>query len=516
MSSSPGESNGAQLTLPPDAPYVQAALDFAETLGVGFGFGHQDVQTIRLAVEEMIAFLRQTALAGIDAPPVTVHFEPQADGLRIRILQKGLPIDVQHLPAYSPANASDEAQSEGLSLFLAEKCMDRVVFVNRGREGSEIVMLKRHPERHIKDRLAAAERERPADEATAEKPDFTIRPARDEEAVEISRCAYLTYGYTYEDYVYYPERLVEMNRNGELRSLVAVTTEGIVMGHCALKFAPGRRNRAELGVLFVRPEYRRHGIGAALWSATVRLARDLGLDSIYARSVTGHRASQRMAEQNGFRDCALLLSLFPRNVDLKSMGGVQAGKMSGMLQWLPLRTPRPRILDVPARYRRTVADLYAWAGIPADFDSPAPVSASSAPALRDQRIAVLNVALMEIESAGPDPDETIRWIQVNARRFCRDKIDTLYLYVNIEEAGAARIVEAAMRGGFVFAGVMPDVFPRGDALVLQYLNLPEDPFADMTVWTDTARRLRDAICAEWRAAEEQPPKPPDNEWSDNA
>ena len=34
---------------------------------------------------------------------------------------------------------------------------------------------------------------------------------------------------------------------------------------------------------------------------------------------------------------------------------------------------------------------------------------------------------------------------------------------------------------------------------MQYVNAPEDPFAQMTVWTPTAESLRDYVQAEWRA-----------------
>lgn len=477
---------------------IQAALDFAQTLAAGLGFDAHEQKQIRLALEEIVEFLMRTALADTPGSTLSITFEEEADGLLIRIAQQGLPLDIEHLPVFSPARAADESQAEGLNLFLAEQVMDRVIFQNRGRDGCEILLLKRQAQLHIKARLEKEVTAPPA-AAPAQPVDYTIRPAQPHEAVEISRCAYLTYGYTYEAYIYYPERIVELNQTGELRSLVAVSPTGTVMGHCALKFAQGRMDRAELGVLFVRPEYRGNNVGGALWQAAVELGRQLGLRSLFARSVTGHRASQKMAAHNGFHDCALFLSLFPREVNLKNLGGIQPGKMSGMWQWLKLAPARLRHIDPPLAWASIIRELYRRAEIPVEEGPPA--AGASAPQLRDQRIPILNVALQEVVHIGPDPLAVVRWIISSVRRFCRCKLDAIYLALALEERDAAVVAGECMREGFVFSGIMPDAFADGDALVLQYLNSPENPFTQLTTWTETAKFLRDFIEQEWRAQE---------------
>jgi serine/threonine-protein kinase RsbW len=488
--------------LPATGGYLRAALDFTETLTDGLGFTEAEQKEVRLAIEEILCFVQRVALIGENAQPVTIAFEPQADGLVVRITEKGLPLDIENLPEYQPTSDPREQTTEGLSIFLVKKAMDRVVFQNRGREGLEVELLKHRASSHVS-QLAG---EQPGEDAAREplpvqQVDYAIRPARESEALEIARCAYLTYGYTYEDYIYYPERINEMNSSGELCSLVAVSEDDAVMGHCALKFAEGRPERAELGVLFVNPAYRGNGVGAALWSATVAKARELGLESIFARSVTGHRASQTMAERNGFCDCALSLALFPRAVDLKAMGGLQAGKMSGMMQWLKLRPPRTRTVDMPGCYRDIASDLYRRAGITVEDLDQFDAGSSAEPLYRVRRIAVLNVGILEIESTGRVEAAT-QWIDVTCRRLCREKLDVVYLYVNIEQAGAARVVEHCRRHGYILSGIAPGAFAGGDALALQYLNLPEDPFAGMTVWTDTATLLRDFILKEWQELEQ--------------
>ncbi len=486
----------ATITIPACIEYVRAALDFTQTVAAEQGFSEREQEHIRLAAEETLLYLLETALAGQENTPIHLHFEPQADGLILRILEQGIPLDIQNLPSYSPTRAAEEADSEGLSLHLVRHVMDRMIFTNRGRDGVEVELLKRRSAQHIQSRMAeVAPAQSPSPSAP---PAFSIRPALDSEAVEISRCAFLTYGYSYEDYIYYPERIVELNREGILHSLVAVTTEGAVMGHCALKFTPSHPEHAELGVLFVKPEYRKHKLGASLWGATVAKAREMGLESLYARSVTGHQASQKMAVHHGFQDCALLLALFPREVNLKDLGGLQAGKMSGMWQSLQLRTPRTRRLVLPQNHAGIITELYHRAGLPIENPSQQPTG-SEEPLLRVQRIPILNVAILEAEAIGKDPRLATQWAISTCRRICREKFDTIYLYINLEQPGAAEVATACAQEGFIFSGIAPSAFPSGDALVLQYLNLPEDPFVQLTVWTETAAMLRDYIQAEWKA-----------------
>jgi len=111
---------------------------------------------------------------------------------------------------------------DGLSLYLAKKSVDELTFTNHGRAGIEALIRKRRSSAHIQHIMPREELSATGD-SSEHDPAYSIRPARESDALEISRCAWMTYGYTYEDYIYYPERIIELNRSGELRSLVAVS-----------------------------------------------------------------------------------------------------------------------------------------------------------------------------------------------------------------------------------------------------------------------------------------------------
>ncbi|KAB1443142.1 GNAT family N-acetyltransferase [Pseudodesulfovibrio senegalensis] len=492
---------GSTLRIPNSPLWIEAALEHTEALARAVGFDAAESNKIRLATEEVLEFFLRAGNEGQDCPPVILHLNPRAHEFFIRLTTKGMPFDVRNLPAFDPQEDPAHPALDGLGLHLARWALNRISFHNMGREGIQAELIKNRPEARVQDILGSSAMEN-ARETGAQVPvkDFDIRPLRTGEELEVSRCAYLTYGHSYEGFIYYPEHIVEMNQDGRLRSLVAVTPDGDIMGHCGLKSSPEHKNRTELGVLFVRPKYRKNNVGGSLWKAAVDLARHEGFASVFARSVTGHKASQRLAEENGFHDCCLFLNLCPPNVELKSIGGTQQGKMSLMLQWLGLHPPHARSIHPPERYAKITADLYRRAGIPLTEAEKAPVPGGD-PLLHFDRIPDLNVGILETEDIGSAPANVINWALQCTRFLCREKLDTIYLFLNLEQPGAAEVAEACANGGFIFAGISPNHFPKADGLVMQYLNMQGDPFAHLKTLSETARMLRTFIRDEWTTRE---------------
>ena len=132
--------------------------------------------------------------------------------------------------------------------------------------------------------------------------------------------------------------------------------------------------------------------------------------------------------------------------------------------------------------------------------APLPLSENK-PLLHSSRVLDLNIGVLEVESLGNDPTAVSNWIFHWTRNLCRDKADTIYLFLNIEQYESAKVADACADKGYLFAGVSPDAFPGADALVMQYVNTSGDPFAQLEVITDTARLLRDFIQKEWTALE---------------
>ena len=80
------------------------------------------------------------------------------------------------------------------------------------------------------------------------------------EAIEVSKCFYKSYGYSFVyRQIYYPDRIIELNEIGQMESVVAVTPDNEVIGHCALLRWDSRPDVAEIGLAVVKPEFRGQG-----------------------------------------------------------------------------------------------------------------------------------------------------------------------------------------------------------------------------------------------------------------
>lgn len=494
-----GSEQSAFLSITATEHHVQATLDFFETLLRGLKFSDKEQKQVRLALEEVIGFMTSSMLLEENQQPISLSLQPQADGLTLRINAKGLPLDLENLPSYSPTQAIDSLDEDGLgglSLFLAHQSVDQLSFFNRGREGLEIVLMKKRQSSHIENMMEHS----PRDTQSPPTPisNMVIRRATESDALDISRCAYLTYGHSYQDYIYYPERIAEMNRKGELHSVIAVNGQGEVMGHAALKLSSPSDIQGEGGVWFVNPKFRKQGLGATLHKATVELAREIGLHSMFVQAVTVHPATQIIAIQDGFKDCAINLGFSPRDTNMSAISFRDQSKMSIITQWRALTSPKPRTIELPTKYVSMIANIYDHLEIPFRVTAlgERPLSTKQMRYSID-RIPLRNVATIYIEEIGDSPVKLAQQIDINRRRLCSEKLDMVYLYLNLEQPGVSEVVDYCTKQGFIFCGVKPNHFSSGDVLVLQYLNLPDDLFPSILVHSDMAKELKRFIADEY-------------------
>src|SRR5439155_8591416 len=137
--------------------------------------------------------------------------------------------------------------------------------------------------------------------------------------VGIARVVYRVYGYTYQhEELYYPERTVRLNQEGQLVSVVAVDAGGEVVGHYALE-RPEAGRVAESGEAVVSPAHRGRKLMERMREQIEQEARQLGLGGIYGNAVTTHVYSQRADETFGCSVCGATLGLLPRSVTFKGI-----------------------------------------------------------------------------------------------------------------------------------------------------------------------------------------------------
>ena len=153
----------------------------------------------------------------------------------VAVEDKGLPIDFSKPP---------EESTLGLSLMRG--FAEEISFLNLGKAGRRIEFAASLPARPVEDYLTAAERAAPAEEPPLATDVPTLQLMTEDDAVALARCIYRAYGYTYVDFIYYPDRIAEMLRSGLMMSCVAKNDAGEIVGHLALLRGP-EQQIAEFG-----------------------------------------------------------------------------------------------------------------------------------------------------------------------------------------------------------------------------------------------------------------------------
>jgi len=348
-----------RLSLPVDLAYLRIAKIFVEETARKFGFETDDLYKIILAFEEAASNVIEHAFEGDEPDTFDVLCERVPLGMMITIREKGLPFDPGNLPEYRPADDLDRVSTSGMGLFLMRESMNEVSFHNLGMEGKETRLVKYLPTKSIEDYLPEAQRnpegKRAAELAIRKKIAYDVRRMAPDEAIEISRCAYKSHGYTFfDDHIYYPDRLIELNQSDEMISAVAVTKDGVFMGHSALVYPYAGARIAELTFIFVNREYRGQGCMERLNHFLFTCPKTYHLDGLYVYSVTNHEFTQRGIARLDIRDCGLLLASSPETWVFKGIADENPQRISVALSFKYLTEPFPLILYAPANHREMI------------------------------------------------------------------------------------------------------------------------------------------------------------------
>ncbi len=485
----------SQITVPNDIAYVSGAVAYAAEVCQKCGFTSREVKEIKTALEEAMKNVIVHAFDPYEDESFTVTFTIIEDGISIEIDEMGMPFET--LPG-EPGGIP--------GIHVLEENMDDVVFVNQGRRGKELRLVKYMKGAHVRE-LFTDEELRPYEycEVPDREIDFTIRLMKPEESVQVSRCIYRTYRYTYlnED-LYFPERIESRNRDGRMISAVAVlntpdTAEpGEVIAHFALLPRPNGRV-AEIGIAVVQPKYRGRGLMKRLLEFIMDVAEERGFLALYGNAFTMHDLSQRTNLKYGFHETALQLGGIPPGSikPLTDRGLAGAGNVMTFFKYL--RGVKSYAVYVPPRHKHFIEEIYGGLGIERNFGLPGNGSAQ-APEESVLTLAIKpyhRTAVIGVEVVGADLDR-----RVKAKRMeLGDKgFNTIFLDLKLTDPATPDASGRLESIGFFFAGLLPD-YGDGDILRLQYY-MTEVYYDEIEAYSEFAVRLKDYVRSldpKWKA-----------------
>ncbi len=470
--------------------YLPLALDNTAAIARMLGFGAEDAEKIRLGVEEALAYVVRYGYLPGELAWFDVVYETTPIGLQITIREKGVPIDEQRVEEEQASGPGRALDGPGLGLRVLKSSVDSVTFRNLGHNGQEIRLIKYFP---AKTETGGDEEPAPAPtrgEAAANG--YIVRPLAPEEAVEVAKCAYSSYGYSYgNEHIYYPQRVRELNRTGKLLSYVAVTTGGEpeIIGHAALEIGD-ERHGVEMGVAFVKPAFRGNGCLLKISEALIEAARSADMDSLFIAAVTTHPMSQKTACRMGFKETALLVS----RVTLESMRGIKEDNSQRESLLIFTRYlkggPGDAVLYPPPRHRDMIARIYGRSGTARTL-AKAGKGGARGRALVETSTDIYQAAHIYVLRYGADVREQVT---ATLRTLCINRVETIYLYLSLTDPETARQTAIFEERGFFFGGIFPGRGGR-DWLVLQYLNNQRLDYGQLRTATEAGLEIVEYVRA---------------------
>jgi anti-sigma regulatory factor (Ser/Thr protein kinase) len=473
---SSAENQIIRLTLQAKLDFLPGAIGLVREITAKLGLPDLECRRMELVVEEACVNVIEHAFEGEEGNfDIIVVRRPGQ--IVIAVEDRGLPIDLKKL---------EEGQESGLGMVLMKAFADEVHFMNLGRQGKRVEMIKNLPEKNIESELKAISA-KPAAAPFAES-DITVRRMRPDETASLARCAYRCYGYTYaNDILYFPERVKELVASGMMISVVAVDPQGQIVGHVSVNKESPEALIGESGQAIVDPRYRGVGFHKQIGFMLSQINKDEGMVGTFGEAVTVHPYSQKSALTRGYVEMGILLGFVPPTMHFRSIQGDSAmGKRSPVLLLYKRLNPEPlRDVYLPTHHAGILRRIYDNSKLRRNFASGAPLALPPKSTIDVNVKTELKLAFLRVKEYGEDLEDLVKF---RLRELCTQKMDCIYLDLPLSNPAVQRYCASLEMLGFFFGGIMPE-HSEGDVLRMQYVNNADLELADVQLATDFARDL---------------------------
>lgn len=448
------------------------AQAYVEQVALRYGMGQQKAGSLGEAAAHLLTVLLSQEFLGKD-PRLQLSCQTVPGGLEFVVRDQGLPFDPHAWTRPEVAEALQQVQ----------RSVDKLDFVNLGQDGKETRFRSYFS-------LAAETPEQPpeASHDQAEPPPVReIRRFRGEDADAVSRCIWRTYGYSYTllDAVYIPERLIALNEEGRLCSLVAINEADEVVGHMSFERSSPESTLAVAGVAAVEPAYRSKRLASEMARMLIPEARLVGVKELVCFAVTSHPYSQRLVHSLGFRSSCLVLgaSLFCFE------GGEATQSRESLVGYHQALDPevlkRPYRFYAPNRHRAMLESLCQHLQLNATFEVPPSVElVPNDSVLKLSENPRRKSAKIHVEKYGSYVVERIR---AHARYLRMQDYRAYQLTLPLTDPYTFHVVKPLEKMGFFFSGIA--FMDDGPCLLLQDLYGVTVDYSQLKVEDEMAQEL---------------------------
>jgi N-acetylglutamate synthase-like GNAT family acetyltransferase len=363
---------------------------------------------------------------------------------------------------------------------------DNFMFLHTGKSSKEFRLVKNVPAEHIADIIPPEETKvvRAAD-VTEE---YRLSVATPDDAEDIAKLIYRTYGYTYaKDDIYFPKKNELALASGEKFAVMVRTSSGDAAGHFAAIRSPDS-NIGEVGEVVVATAHRRRGLMTRMLNALIGLAQKNKLAALYGEAVAVHPISQIVNHKLGFHSSAVLLANMPLT-KYRDLVESYPQDVPVVIDFLLLDEIKAREVCLPRKYRRILTKIYGRQGIQLKelhpLDEPLPQKTVFDLSIRYDN----QTATVVIEDYGGDLAETVGELSVSLRE---EGLNTIFFDLPLDNPGTAAAVKTFQNHRYLFSGLMFLFHKERDYLRMQHTTSDLD--MDLVhVYSDMAHEIKSMI-----------------------
>lgn len=450
-----------KITILSSTQFIGLAQNFVDSIAKYFEFSSKELTQIELIVEEALVATISNSFSDeyIGTIDIIVSYKPGQ--FIISVHDQGIPVDIELL---------ESSQKSSLSILLLKNFADEFKFINQGKQGKSIELIKYIKNKNVIDDLAKLETEDNFEDIIYD--DIKeIRLIKPSDVTNLSRLAFRVYGYTYVSVFYYPDKIREMIENGLLSSAVCINSKDEIVGNLSLIFEKKDNKVADSGAAMVDPRYRGSNLFKRLKQFLSEYAKEIGMYGLYSESVTIHPYTQRGNISIGAKEIGVMLAYIMENISFKKIANEKSDIRQTAVQYYLRTNKEPnRTIYVNSKFYNILSKIYANLNFDREIIVVDTSVALELP-LESTHYSTsvkpdLNVAEIKIEKFGQD---TLKIIKHQLKELKLRKIDTIYLSFNLIEPLSGLLIDQVNELGFLFSGIIPE-FSDGDVIRMQYLN----------------------------------------------
>ena len=243
----------AQITLPAELKILPCVISFVREIGNNLGLSEIELNRLELIVEVACVNVINYAFDPGEEGLFDVIFIRRPGQLVIVIQDKGLPSYIRKI---------EKDKDAGLGLILMKAFADEIQILNMGKKGNRVELVKNLKYKDVVTYMLEEGKEEIRELPPVEnEPPLKFRLMTPGDSLNLSRCLYRSYGYTYPfDFVYYPDKINEFLESKLRQACIIINSKDEIVAHLALTLEHPKAKTGKSENALVDPRYRGKGL----------------------------------------------------------------------------------------------------------------------------------------------------------------------------------------------------------------------------------------------------------------